>query len=189
MTVAPPTLKFPYPPRSFVPVLGAVEVWHAPEKLRQGIYLWCFEIDGRFWVNYVGKTSAKAGFEGRLWQELKDWRAGLYLPPPVDLDEFLRGNRIHIAERTPAHFAKELKLLVPRCRLFMAPLIGDGDCLLWEGILVNRLRQHPTTLQFLANRDKHTGYRRGADIEALIECELPLVGLNTPVEATGREGP
>lgn len=181
MTREPPAIEFPYAPRSFVPAPGAVEVWNAPERSSIGIYLWCFEVDGRLWVNYVGKTSAKSGFEGRLWQELKDWRAGRYLPPPVDLDEFLKGRRIMVPERTPAHFAREISLLVPRCRLMMAPLACDADCLLWEGILVNQLRRSDATYSFLANRDKGTGYRRGAEVEAVIRCEQPLVGLNVPV--------
>ncbi|MDZ4831431.1 MAG: hypothetical protein SGJ09_14690 [Phycisphaerae bacterium] len=159
------TLHFPHPPRSFVAVDGVTTVWDAVERKRFGIYLWCFEIDGAHWVNYVGKTSSSAGFDGRLWTELKDWQAGRYLPPPVVLDEFLCGRRTTLPARPKGHFAREIELLVPRCRLLMAPLENKDDCLLLEGAIVNRLRRHGRTFQFLADRDKDRGYKRGRDVE------------------------
>jgi hypothetical protein len=174
-------LHFPHPPRSFVPVDGLTTVWNAPERTRLGIYLWCFEIDGLLWVNYVGKASGKDGFSGRLWTEFKDWKAGRHLPPPVDLDAFLRGERINIESRTPAHFARELDLLVPRRRILMAPLEDKDDCLLFEGALVNQLRKHPRLFAFLANRDKK-GYRRGRDLPLEVVSESQLVGLNARLE-------
>lgn len=182
-------LRFPHPPRTLVPVDGLVPVWEATERTERGIYLWCFEIDGLLWVNYVGKTSSQAGFRSRLWTEFKDWKAGRYLPPPVDIDALLRGERVGVNERTPEHLTRELAVLVPRCRILMAPLASKDECLFLEGAVVNTLRRNPTLFSFLANRDKARGYRRGRDVTLEVESVVPIAGLTTPSESVDeREG-
>ena len=54
-------------PLTFVEVPGYETLWNVPERQLQGVYLWCIELNGRFLVNYVGKTSDRRGFEGRLF--------------------------------------------------------------------------------------------------------------------------
>lgn len=67
----------------------------------QGVYLWCFEHRGAYFITYVGMTVGRTGFTGRLWTELKDWRAGRYAAG-VDLERFTTGQRVVRPECSPA---------------------------------------------------------------------------------------
>ncbi|MDZ4831759.1 MAG: hypothetical protein SGJ09_16380 [Phycisphaerae bacterium] len=126
-------------------------------------------------------SETAAGFEGRLWQELKDGRVSRYCSP-VDLDAFLTGKRRLLPSRPDGQHTRELKMLEFRYRILMAPPAPKEDCLALEGALVDLLRRSDATLQYLANGDNGRGYSRGGDLDVEVVPSSSLVGLYVPPE-------
>lgn len=168
-------------PYTFVAVDGLTQVWHAPERQSMGVYLWCIDWRGSFLVNYVGKTSGQSGFEGRLWSELKDWRAGRYCTP-VDVDAFKRGTRIELPPGAGDH-ERELRELEPLYRILLAPVKDPALCTQLESAFVNALRSHEFAFQFLCNRDKRTKYRpKPSPIVRILDAP-PIVGISAGTDS------
>jgi hypothetical protein len=115
-------------PYTFCKIEKLQQVWDAPELKDCGIYLWCIEYQGAYLVYYVGKTTGKRGFEGRLWTELRDWRGGRCWIP-VDLEAFKIGKRIVMPHISPNQLKNQLEALEPLYRIILAPILEKSDCL------------------------------------------------------------
>ena len=167
-------------PTTFVEVPGYQTVWEMPVSRRQaiGVYLWCIDYEGAWLVNYVGKTSARGGFESRLWTELSDWRAGRYCTP-VDVAAFARGRRV-VVPQYPDFVTEQVAALCPLYRLLLAPLKSDRECIQVESTIVDVLRRTPATYQFLGNADKARKYRSAL---------TPIVRFNNPPAVIGITAP
>jgi hypothetical protein len=164
-------------PFTFVEVPGLVQLWHAPERLHKGVYLWCIELNGGYLVNYVGKTTDKGGFETRLGTELKDCRLGRYTKM-VDLEAFKQGRRIVLDSPLPGHLERQNSKLEPVYRILLAPIDSDADCRQVESTIVSTLKRNPFTEQFVANGK---GYRPKVFLKVQF-AELPrIIGLNCSV--------
>jgi hypothetical protein len=164
-------------PFTFVEVPGLVQLWHAPERLHKGVYLWCIELNGAYLVNYVGKTTDRGGFETRLNTEIRNCRRGRDTKK-VDLEAFKRGKRIVLESSPPGHLERQNNELEPAYRIFLVPIESDADCRQVESTIVKALKQNPVTEQFLANGK---GYRPKVFPKVLF-AELPkIIGLNCPV--------
>jgi hypothetical protein len=133
---------------------------NAHESANKGIYLWTIELPDGYLTNYVGKTSAKTGFYGRLCQELNDWKNGLYRSGDFDLDHLAQGRRIRLENPPADHLQRELDRLMPLYRLFLAPLDSHVPHIRYvESYLVNELRRSSRTFDYLSNRDKKSAYK------------------------------
>jgi hypothetical protein len=167
-------------PLTLVDVPGYQTVWKAPEREHKGVYLWCVDYRDALLASYVGKTSDHRGFGARLWTELCDWRKGRYCPP-VEIDAFMRGERLTIATPEPGHLTRELAALEPITRVLLAPLASDQECVQLESFIVNELRRHPFTFHFLGNLDKTRKYNLKPSPVVRIISAPPIIGLTAPI--------
>jgi hypothetical protein len=95
-----------------------------------GVYLWTFEHQGRYLVNYIGKTIRP--FAVRFREE-RDYELGQKLK--VDVDLLLQG----IRKPAEPHSGRVVEVL-KAYRIFAAPLspdLGDSAFLGIEGTLIN----------------------------------------------------
>jgi hypothetical protein len=63
---------------TLVPITNFTTVFDSPDRRMKGVYLRCVEYQDALLTNYVGKTWDVRGFEQRIGQQLKEYRAGLY---------------------------------------------------------------------------------------------------------------
>ena len=168
-------------PYTFRDVRGYQKVWSAPERKCCGVYLWCIEYRGAYLVNYVGKTTGKYGFDGRLWKELKDWRAGLCWRP-VDVEAWKVGRRVLLQDAPPNQLARQLAEFEPLYRILLAPITEASDCFRVENEIVHRLRANDAVFQFLCNGDKDWAkYPHEPTVEISATGNPPIIGLTAPI--------
>jgi hypothetical protein len=173
-------LEFCATPFTFIAVNGLSQLWESPLRHRCGVYLWCIEYDGAFLINYVGQTSGKSGFEGRLGAELKDWRDGRYWTP-VEIEQFKSGKRVVLSNPPPDQRQRQLAEIQPLYRILLAP-IDDRSCRMpAENLLVNKLCEQTGTRQFLANAGNLDRYRPHPILKIEIVSTVPLIGITVPV--------
>jgi hypothetical protein len=180
-TTLPLSLSVCPTPYTLAPLSGMIQVWKAPEASKKGVYLWCLEYKDAFLVNYVGQTSCREGFAGRLYKEDMDYQMGYYIDT-VHVEDWKRGVRRVISHGiTPARLKIEMSDIRPLIRIFLLPLEGDAsEIRSVESTLVNRLRPCHATFQFLANGDKQRAYRTSIDVEFNKDCPR-LIGLTAPI--------
>ena len=175
-------------PYTFVPVRGFQELWYAPERERQGVYLWTVEYENGFLINYVGKTAGKKpgsrNFGLRLCEEFCYWKLGH--DKPVDIEAFKRRRRVQLKRRPVGHTEREIAELAPMYRIWLIPLEQDTDCCQVEDTLVDTLRrsQNRDAFQFLGNGDKKTKYHPRPFPVVRPTVFPPLIGWSTPVPAS-----
>lgn len=183
LTLNSPISKIPVTfapePYTFCAVQGLRQVWGAPERKSWGVYLWCVEYHGAYLVNYVGKTTDRRGFEGRLWDELRYWRDGCSWKP-VDLEAFKLGRRVPLPIAPPNQLRRELEELEPLYRILLAPIPEKLNCPRVESEIVHRLRENEATSQFLCN-DRHKRYPHDPAVEILPPANPPIIGLTVPI--------
>jgi hypothetical protein len=175
-------VRFDPTPLTFVELPGFTTVWNWFLRRKTGVYLWTIEQPDGYLVNYVGKTSARTGFEGRLWTEFNDWKAGRYCTP-VDLDAFVRGERRELPAYVPGQHAREVATLAPLYRIFLVPIEGDAACRAVESFIVDSLRATPQAFQFLCNKDKGRAYRPGVERIEIVDAPR-LIGISVTRERT-----
>jgi len=171
-------IEFCATPYTFVDVPGFTTVWNAPQCRERGVYLWCLEQQGAYLINYVGMTAGRDGFTGRLWTELRDWRAGWYAAG-VDLERFTAGQRVVLPDCSPDVINAQRIALEPLYRIFLSSIPDPTTTRQVESFIVYSLMQHPYTAQYLGNK-KPERYKR-PPIEFEIASAAPLIGLTAAI--------
>lgn len=106
-------------------------------RASQGIYLWTLPIDGTHRVNYVGKTSNRAGFAQRFAQELHFAEKGKsnagkrICAPIVDCDKWFEGERCETnhaptAEENDAAWP-EMERTYRALHILLVPIEGEDQ--------------------------------------------------------------
>jgi hypothetical protein len=159
-----------------------IDRWEEPIWKKIGVYLWSIEHRGDYLVSYVGQTSARGGFDARIWQEYKFWESGR--DRPVDTQLYLDGRRRELPHRPADYPLGEIIALKPHLRLWLMPLFHEDECVQAERWLVSQLCRPAATRQFLANVDPD-GYCADPNWSVRIEAppEFRVFGLTVPPPA------